>query len=324
MPESVPYSPTVTEQSPISKQARHKEVGRTRLVRLTEYHCPFGKDAPVAAEQFSDATISIVRSGAFRFRSDRDDQLLATGFLLLANPGQCYEISHEQSGGDQCVIFRFDEAVLEEISGSETRSRVRRYFSRSVLPPIPRVDALRQLLDQRFPEEGLDEVGLALAVCVFEHSAARPSRTARPLQPSRRSRDTIFAALEHIERTSAQEHSLSEVACFVGLSPYHFLRLFKRETGVTPHRHLTQTRLRKAIELLRDTSQPVTEIASTVGFGDLSNFINYFGREIGCSPSQFRKAEAHSWATAFNGAVSKSGVRAAMRKIYQVGARPLP
>ena len=300
----------VIVQRPTSKQPRHKDVGATRLVRLTEYQCPFEKGAPVAVEQFSEATIAIVRSGAFRFRSDRDDQLLATGFLLLANPGQCYEISHDQCGGDRCVIFRFDEAVLEEISGSETGSQVRRYFSRSVLPPIPRVDALRQLIDQHFPTVGLEEVGLALAVCVLEHAAARPHRVAPPLQQSRRSRDTIFAALEHIERTAEEEHSLSEVARVVGLSPFHFLRLFKRETGVTPHRFLMQTRVRKAIALLRETSRPVTEIAFAVGFGDLSNFINFFRREVGCSPSQFRKVEPRTWATALNGELARPGARA--------------
>jgi AraC family transcriptional regulator len=287
----------VTEPTPTSKQARHKDVGAPGLVRLTEYRCPFGKGAPVAAEQFSEATISIVRSGSFGFRSDRDDQLLATGFLLLANPGQCYEISHDHCGGDHCAIFRFDEAVLEEISGPQARSPVRRYFSRSVLPPIPRASALLQLLDQAFPMVGLEEFGLALAACVLECTSAHPGRVAPSLRHTRRSRDTIFAALEHIERTADKELSLAELAGVVGLSPYYFLRMFKQETGVTPHRFLMQTRLRNAIALLKETNQSVTEVALAVGFGDLSNFINFFRREVGCSPSQFRKAGPRNWAT---------------------------
>jgi AraC family transcriptional regulator len=285
----------VTDQSSTSKQPRHPDVGSSPLVRLTEYHCPFDKGSPVAVEQFSEATISIVRSGAFRFRSDRDDRHLSKGFVLLANPGQCYEIAHDHCGGDECLIFRFDESALEEISGSETGSRVRRYFSRSVLPPIPRVDGLRQLIDQRPSAVGsLEEVGLALAVCVLEFAGAHTRRAARVPVPSRRTRDTIFAALEYIERNAAHELSLAHVAGEVGLSPFHFLRLFRRETGVTPHRFLMQTRVRNAIELLRDTQKPVTDIAFAVGFADLSNFTNFFRRELGCSPSQFRKAEPRS------------------------------
>jgi AraC-like DNA-binding protein len=276
-------------------------VGAERSVRVTDYHCPVEKGAPVAVEQFSQATISVVRSGVFGFRSDRDDQLLSTGFVLLANPGQCYEISHDHAGGDHCLIFRFEEAVLEDIAGSEARSAVRRYFSRSVLPPIPRVDALRRLAEQCFasggPALGLEQVGLALAGCVLEHTAVRARVSSAPPRTGR-TRDTIFAAVDHLERTASEELSLSDVADVVGLSPYHFLRLFKREIGVTPYRFLMRTRVRNAIELLRDTSLPVTEIAFAVGFGDLSNFINFFRREVGCSPSQFRKAEPSNYLAA--------------------------
>jgi AraC family transcriptional regulator len=287
----------VIEHSSTSKPAGYSDIAPTRLVRRNEYQCACDRGSPVAVEQFSQATISIVRSGAFGFRSDRDDQLLAPGFLLLANPGQCYEISHDHCGGDRCTIFRFDEAALEEIGGSEKGSSVRRYFSRSVLPPIPRAEALMQLVERPSPAVGLEEVGLALAACVLKHTTARPRRVAPPLRQTRRIRDTIFAALEHIERTADAELSLSQLAGIVGLSPYHFLRLFKRETGVTPHRFLMQTRVRMAVALLRDTDRSVTEIAFAVGFGDLSNFINFFRREIGCSPSRFRKAEPAGWAT---------------------------
>lgn len=260
-------------------------------MRVTEYRCPLEQGAPVAAEQFSQVTISIVRSGVFGFRSDRDDQLLSTGFVLLANPGQCYEISHDHGGGDRCLTFRFQDPVLEDIAGRDPRSTRTRYFARSVLPPIPRVDALRLLAEQRLAagdaELGLEEVGLALAGCVLEHTTAAPRRMPAT---TRRTRAAMFAALDHLERNASEPCSLSGVAAVVGLSPYHFLRLFKREIGVTPYRFVMHTRIRKAVELLRDTRLPVTEIAFSVGFGDLSNFLHVFRREIGCSPLQFRNA----------------------------------
>jgi AraC family transcriptional regulator len=59
---------------------------------------------------------------------------------------------------------------------------------------------------------------------------------------------------------------------------------------VTPYRFLVQARIRRALALLRNTSRPVTEIAFDTGFGDLSNFINAFRREIGCSPRQYRQS----------------------------------
>ena len=171
---------------------------------------------------------------------------------------------------------------------------------------------------------GLEEVGLALAACVLEHLAARPRRVVPPLQQSRRSRDMVFTALEHIERTPDEEHSLSEVARVVGLSPFHFLRLFRRETGVTPHRFLMQTRVRKAVALLRETSRPVTEIAFAVGFGDLSNFINFFKTRRSAAPPV---SSARSRCERRDGSeVRACKARcppAVKRKIYQAVARPL-
>jgi AraC-like DNA-binding protein len=282
-------------------------LGRERSVRVTEYRCPLAKGAPVEVEQFAHATISLVRSGAFGFRSDRDDQLLSVGFLLLANPGQTYETSHEHCGRDRCLTFRFDEAVLEEVGARDPGSRVRRYFARSVLPPLPRADALRHLVEQRLVDGtstlGLEEVGLALAACVLAHT---DTRRAAPVQSTHRTRDAMFTARAHLEHHAADEISLADAAAVVDLTPYHFVRVFKRETGVTPYRFVMQTRIRNAIALLRDTTQPVTEIAYAVGFGDLSNFINFFRREVGCSPSQFRKAEP--------------GAPASTRKIYQAAA----
>ena len=83
----------------------------------------------------------------------------------------------------------------------------------------------------------------------------------------------------------------------VGLSAFHFLRVFRRATGTTPHRYLVGARLRRAAALLSDTSRPVTDIAYDAGFGDLSNFVRTFHREVGCSPGAYRRGRLRLPAT---------------------------
>ena len=76
-----------------------------------------------------------------------------------------------------------------------------------------------------------------------------------------------------------------------GLSAYHFLRLFARVVGVTPHQYLLRARLRRAARLLtQDDERTVTDIALDVGFADLSNFVRSFHRAAGVSPRHFRHA----------------------------------
>jgi AraC family transcriptional regulator len=89
-------------------------------------------------------------------------------------------------------------------------------------------------------------------------------------------------------RTEAVD--LERAAARAGLSPFHFLRLFARVLGVTPHQYLLRTRLRRAARLLAEDSQPVTAIAFDVGFGDVSNFVRSFHRAAGMSPRRFRAA----------------------------------
>jgi AraC-like DNA-binding protein len=73
------------------------------------------------------------------------------------------------------------------------------------------------------------------------------------------------------------------------LSAFHFLRVFRRTLGVTPHQYLIRCRLRRAARLLLDDVLPVTTVAFEAGFGDLSNFVRTFGRAAGVSPQRFRQ-----------------------------------
>jgi AraC-like DNA-binding protein len=83
---------------------------------------------------------------------------------------------------------------------------------------------------------------------------------------------------------------LEQVARESGVSAFHFLRLFTRVIGVTPHQYLVRSRLRHAARLLAQDTRPIADIAYEVGFGDLSNFIRTFRRAAGVSPRGFRRA----------------------------------
>jgi len=66
------------------------------------------------------------------------------------------------------------------------------------------------------------------------------------------------------------------------MSKYHFLRSFKRQCGMTPHR------LRAAAFALRAADAPVARIALDQGFGDLSTFNRTFRRVMGVTPKAYR------------------------------------
>jgi AraC-like DNA-binding protein len=74
------------------------------------------------------------------------------------------------------------------------------------------------------------------------------------------------------------------------VSPRHFSRSFRRVFGETPHQYLLSRRLERARHLLRTTAMPVAEICLEVGFTSVGSFTTTFTRQIGVSPTTFRKA----------------------------------
>ena len=93
-----------------------------------------------------------------------------------------------------------------------------------------------------------------------------------------------------IEEKASEPVMLESAVRQAGLSPFHFLRVFSKVVGVTPHQYLVRSRLKRAAKLLAREEIPVTEVALDVGFADLSNFVRTFGRAAGVSPRGFRQA----------------------------------
>jgi AraC-like DNA-binding protein len=96
-----------------------------------------------------------------------------------------------------------------------------------------------------------------------------------------RARDTMDRAFVHPLDVSA-------LASVVHVSPAHFSRQFRATFGETPHRYLQRRRVERAMELLRETDRPVSEICLEVGFNSLGTFTRTFREIIGEPPSAYR------------------------------------
>ena len=72
------------------------------------------------------------------------------------------------------------------------------------------------------------------------------------------------------------------------MSQAHFTRTFRATFGETPHRYLQRRRVERAMELLRETDRPVTDICFSVGFNSLGTFTRTFREIVGEPPSTYR------------------------------------
>jgi AraC family transcriptional regulator len=82
---------------------------------------------------------------------------------------------------------------------------------------------------------------------------------------------------------------LTELSTIAQISPYHFLRLFKKSVGITPHQYILQQRIDRAKYLLQSSNLDISEIAFRVGFCDSSHLTRCFKNSLGKTPSQWRQ-----------------------------------
>jgi AraC-like DNA-binding protein/mannose-6-phosphate isomerase-like protein (cupin superfamily) len=128
-----------------------------------------------------------------------------------------------------------------------------------------------------------DAVGEALVVELLRRA---PSRIATGATRDAR----VNIAVDRIHASYADPLTVDDLARSAGMSRFHFSRLFRDQVGDAPYRYLLRVRVRRAAELLRRGRHDVTEAAFTVGFHDLGRFGRMFRREIGCRPSELRRA----------------------------------
>ena len=100
---------------------------------------------------------------------------------------------------------------------------------------------------------------------------------------------TIQTAKKYIEENYAAKLDLNTVSQQVYLSPAYFGIIFKRETGKNFSEYVTEVRIQKAKELLKNIQYHISEIAQMVGYRDIRHFKNMFKRIVGITPTEYRR-----------------------------------
>lgn len=115
------------------------------------------------------------------------------------------------------------------------------------------------------------------------------------LSPGRENRSTnsytdmTAGAVAFINEHFSQDLSLRDMADKMNVSPYHFTRIFARETGFTPYQYLINTRISAAKFLLKSTDFSVKDIGFSTGFHSESSFCSAFKKWAGVTPTHYRK-----------------------------------
>ena len=255
-------------------------------VSVYDHRCSAGPADKPFVEMHDSYRVAYVRKGSFGCRAEGRSHELVAGSLLVGRPGREYMCTHEHhGGGDECLSVQLSQDFMDSFHAERKAA-----WRMVCVPPAPELMVLGELAQaaaEGRSDVGADEAGLLL-VSAFAKTVSN-GKTENSKTTALDRRRAVEAAL-WLDAHSAEPVGLEGAARQVALSPYHFLRIFGRIIGVTPHQYLVRSRLRHAARLLAEEARSITDIALDVGFADLSNFVRTFRRAAGVSPGGFRRA----------------------------------
>jgi AraC-like DNA-binding protein len=213
-------------------------------------------------------------------------QALVDGNAVSVLP-PCSRLDIEEVAPGSMLVMALERNYLEERLGDGNRHMSG--VPHAIDPYLQRLgNTLRSAFRVRRPPSA-DYLEI-LARDLREHlvnwySRQRRQQTTSALSSDRQERAIAFMR----ERFADKELGVADIAASVGLSAFHFTRMFTVATGKAPHAYLTQIRMEEAKRLLGDTCLPIATIAQRSGYATHAHFTGVFGRHVGVTPARFRE-----------------------------------
>lgn len=258
---------------------------------------PEGNELPLPS--ISEPFLAWTMSGEVDFQEREFKQPWITnrikrGFFFLTTGGAPYDVRWKAVTPEpfQAMYVFVElpvlERALEEVFGADAAKAQLRDLSAFTDEALN--SFMERLRDELMREEASQLFVSAIAQAIAIHIARNyaetvdASRAASPSLPGYTQTSTDWMA-QHF----AEDLTLDQLAAQVGLSKFHFDRLFKRAIGLSPLRYQIDMRMNEARRLLRETRKSVLEVALDVGYKNPSHFAKLFRRENGLTPSQYRR-----------------------------------
>ncbi|MBW4593993.1 MAG: AraC family transcriptional regulator [Brasilonema angustatum HA4187-MV1] len=134
----------------------------------------------------------------------------------------------------------------------------------------------------------IESLATTLSIHLLKNYSVSSPKVTRQ-HPEGLSRLKLRQAIEYINQNLEKDLGLAEMATAVGMSMYHFSRMFKQSTGFSPHQYVMNCRIERAKRLLSKTEQAIHQIYQQVGFQSQSHFTNVFRKFLGTTPLAYRK-----------------------------------
>jgi len=221
------------------------------------------------------------------------------GDFFLTTSSVPYEMRWRVSGSEPFVVMHIyialqllERAIQEAYEGPAVSIRLREVSGGRDEPLSLLLEQFRVELTTRGGNSALLIQGIAQCIAVHlarrYHDAEAENIAHRNALPAFK----LKRVVNMMEKKLGEDFCLADLAHEIGMSEYHFSRLFKRATGHSPSQYFIKSRMSKAKQLLIETERSIIDIGMDVGYSSASHFSQVFKREAGVPPSYYRKQSA--------------------------------
>lgn len=204
----------------------------------------------------------------------------AAGNIIMVNPGEIHDGIPLQGPRGWHMIYLSPEIVTQEYQNHGAADDI-------IMRPVVSDEMLSACMRQLFCEintanpdrAAVEESFLLCLMSVFQrHTFSPPQR--KIYSPS------VALAKEYLDDSPEEKITLTMLAALCGVSRFQLIRGFSRETGITPHAYLVQSRVRRARRLLLE-GRKAADVALETGFADQSHLNRAFLRQFGMTPGHY-------------------------------------
>ncbi len=248
--------------------------------------CRVARSSHVFPRHFHDDiyAVGLMHRGASHcLGPGKDDAIVSQGQLCLINPGQVHSGVPVSDAVISYTMLYLNQGLLKHLAEDlSRRPQAAPEFTALICDRRDLFEALHSLAICLARGDNLEtESALirALGDVLRVHGGIPRGACGHDSSFVRRAREMLAADLD-------RKVTVRDMAAELGVSQYHFLRAFKRRTGVPPHVFRTQRRVELARTLVR-RGAPLAEVAQLAGFSDQSHFTNTFKLYTGATPGQY-------------------------------------
>ena len=237
----------------------------------------------------SEFAIGVIERGVQTFQHSGSRYVAHSGTMITLNPDEVHDgMSASENGYQYRMVYIAPLKIHDMLASHFSHKYHLEFFKSPIVLDNQVASSLRHAL-HLFDEERNSwlesETFLTQALTGLFRSYA--GRTFNLINHTK-DRRIVQHALEFIRARVTENITLNQIATAVGLSRYHFIRIFKNTTGLPPHAYQIQMRLALAKEAI-EKGNSLADAAFEFGFSDQSHMTRCFKSVYGLPPGQYKR-----------------------------------